>query len=372
MAIWMLAFAAIPGVSQAALTAKSMVVMDAVSGQIVKSEKGTDPVGPASLAKMMTLYLTFTAVSDGQVAWDDPVLISNKAWGMGGSKMFIREGTRIPLKRLVTGIAVVSGNDASIAVAEHLSGSEEGFVAWMNEVAGELGLTGTRFGTATGFPAPGQVTNAEDMARLGRALITDFPESIELLSTKKFTHEGITQNNRNRLLFRDIGVDGIKTGHTEDSGFHLVASAKKDDQRFIVAVMGADSEAARETIAQRYLMAAFRTWATVSPLDLEQPVAVAKVWKGGEDSVAAVPEKAAYFTVKRKAEAEISVTAEVEEAVAPIEKGQVLGVAHVMLGEEELATVNLVAAQAVEEAGLITRFWHSIVLSFHSMLDTLF
>lgn len=361
-----------PAPAGAALTAKAVAVMDAVSGEIVESTNGELSLGPASLAKMMTLYLIHTAVANGQATWDDEVWISEKAWKMGGSKMFIRAGDRIPLKRLATGIAVVSGNDACIAVAEHLSGSEEAFVAWMNEEAQRLGLNQTRFGTATGLPAPDQHTTADDMARLGRALVTDYPEAIALLSTRTFTHEGITQRNRNGLLWKNIGVDGIKTGHTEESGYHLVATAARGDDRFITVVMGAEGEREREMIAQRYLTAAFRKYVTLTPLSPEEPLAEARVWKGEADRVALVPAEARALTVERGQEDQVSVTTEFDEVVAPVRQGQEVGMARVLLGDEVVREVPLVAARDVEPGGFFKRLWHAIVLAFRHLLDVLF
>jgi D-alanyl-D-alanine carboxypeptidase (penicillin-binding protein 5/6) len=356
----------------ASLTAKAVVVMDANTGQVVEEENGDLKVGPASLAKMMTLYLIYTAVAEGQAKWDDQVWISEKAWRTGGSKMFIREGDKIPLSDLAHGIAIVSGNDACIAVAEHLSGSEEAFVAWMNEEAKKLGLADTHFGTATGLPTAEEHTTARDMATLARHLIMDFPQSIELLSTKHFTHEGITQPNRNGLLWRDLGVDGVKTGHTEESGFHLVASAKHDDERFIVAVMGADSEKGREMIAQRYLMEAFRKYVTVRPLDPAVPVAQLVVWKGRTNTLDAVPVGTGALTLARGEEDKLSLEPEVGEVVAPIHKGDQVGKVKVMKGDQVVEEVNLVAAEDVPPAGFFKRLWHAIVLAFRHFLDVLF
>jgi D-alanyl-D-alanine carboxypeptidase (penicillin-binding protein 5/6) len=356
----------------APLTAKAVVVMDAVTGQVMEEQNGELEVGPASLAKMMTLYLIYTAVAQGQASWDDEVWISEKAWRTGGSKMFVREGDKIPLKELAHGIAIVSGNDACVAAAEHLSGSEEAFVAWMNEEAGKLGLSGTHFGSATGLPAPEQRTTARDMALLAEHLIRDYPASLELLSTKTYTHEGITQHNRNGLLWRDLGVDGVKTGHTEESGYHLVATAHRDDERFIVVVMGADSEKGREMIAQRYLMSAFRKYVTVRPLDPAVPVAQLVVWKGRTNSLDAVPAGNGAFTLLRGEEDQVTVEPEVEDVVAPIHKGDAVGTVKVMKGGEVVEEVQLVAADDVAPAGFFKRLWHAIVLAFHHFLDVLF
>ncbi len=354
----------------ASFTAKTVVTVDGLSGQVVEDQSGDVPVGPASLAKMMTLYLVYTAVSQGQAAWDDQVLISANAYRKEGSTMFLRERSRVSLADLVHGIGIVSGNDACIAVAEHLTGSEGAFVEWMNEEAEKMGLADTHFGTATGLPVEGQVTNGHDMAKLAYRLITDFPEVIEILSTREFTHEGVTQPNRNRLLWKDIGVDGVKTGHTQADGFHLVASGKKNGQRFIVAVMGADSERSREQIAQRYLMEAFRKFASVNPLS--STAVPVRVWKGAEETVAAVPEQAGWITVPRAEKDNVSVAVTTTEVEAPVKAGQVLGVAQVYSGDTMVREVRLVAERDVAEGGLFTRLWDSLVLMFRSLLDTLF
>lgn len=351
---------------------EAVVVMDAVTGKVVE-EKATDrTMGPASLAKMMTLYLLYKAVAEGYASWDDEALVSKRAYRKEGSTMFLRQGSRVPLRKLAYGIGVVSGNDACIAVAEHLSGSEVEFVKSMNEEAQRMGLTDTHFGTATGLPVRGQVTSARDMAKLARELISDYPDVIEILSAKQLTYEGVTQKNRNGLLWRDIGVDGVKTGHTEVNGFHMVASATKDSQRFIAVVMGARSQSAREAIAQRHLMAAFRTFATVMPVAPDAPVAAAKVWKGQVDTLQAVPAEVDYITVRRGDEDNLTVVSDVPEQVAPIRKGQKVGTATVLLGDEVVEKLDLVAADDVKEAGFLARLWDSILMALHSLLDKLF
>jgi len=291
---------------------------------------------------------------------------------MGGSKMFTRVGDHISLKDLVRGIGIVSGNDACVAVAEHLAGSEEAFVAWMNEEGQRLGLKNTHFATATGLPAPDEYTTADDITRLARALITDFPPVLEVLSTRTLTHEGIKQDNRNGLLWKDIGVDGVKTGHTEEAGYHLVATAQRDDERFVVTVMGADSQKAREAIAQRYLMSAFRKYVTVTPLDPEQPVAQAVVWKGKEDRLDVVPADSGALTVERGQEDKVQVTTDVPEVIAPVQAGQQLGTAKVLLGDQVVHEVPLVAAHDMPEGGFFKRLWDAIVLAFRHLLDALF
>ncbi|MBI5135939.1 MAG: D-alanyl-D-alanine carboxypeptidase [Nitrospirae bacterium] len=353
-------------------TAKTVVTMDALSGQVVESQSGDAPVGPASLAKMMTLYLVYAAVAEGHANWDDPVLAGSNAFHKEGSTMFLREGERVTLRELAYGIGVASGNDACIAVAEFLSGSEDAFVTRMNETAARIGMKHTHFGSATGLPAEGQVTTGEDMARLAYHLIADFPPVIEVLSTQYYTHGGVRQPNRNRLLWKNIGVDGVKTGHTEEDGFHLVASAQKGEQRFIVAVMGADGETSREEIAERYLLAAFRRFATVRAIKPGEPVAQVVVWKGAADSVGAVPDGPVFVSVPREREAEVTVAATVAELEAPVAKGQVVGTAQVYVGTEVVREVSLVADREVPEGGFFTRIWDALVLMFRALLDKLF
>lgn len=356
----------------ATATAKAVVVMDAVTGQVVEEENGDLQVPPASLAKMMTLYLIYSSVAKGQAKWDDQVWISEKAWRTGGSKMFVKVGDKVPLLELTHGIAIVSGNDACIAAAEHLSGSEEAFAQWMNDEAAKLGLTHTHFADSTGLPAPDQVTTARDMALLARHLVSDFPQSTELLSTKSYTYGGITQPNRNGLLGRALGVDGVKTGHTEEAGFHLVVTAARDGDRFVVAVMGADSEKGREMIGQRYLMDAFRKFVTVRPLNPEVPVAQLVVWKGQANTLAAVPATTGALTLARGEEDKVSIEPEVGEVVAPIHKGDAVGKVKVLKAGQVVEEVDLVAADDVGPAGFFKRLWHSIILAFRHVLDVLF
>ncbi len=354
------------------MTARTVVVMEAHSGQVVENLHGEEPVGPASLAKMMTLYLIFTAVKDGQASWDDKVLISKRAWKMGGSKMFIKAGDRITLDRLAHGIGIVSGNDACIAVAEYLSGSEDGFVQWMNEMAGKLGLERTHFGSATGLPAPRQITDGHDMVVLARALLADFPQVLEILSTRSFTNEGITQRNRNGLLWMDIGVDGMKTGHTEASGYHLVATAQKGNQRFIAGVMGAGSAKAREAIAQRYLMTAFRKYETVSPVVTTESPGEARVWKGAVEQVAVYPAEEVFLTVPRGQKEDITVTLQLAELVAPVTVGQTAGSLQVYLAGKQVRQVALLTGAEVAEGTLWQRLWDSVVMSGRDLMDSMF
>ncbi|MDH4229364.1 MAG: D-alanyl-D-alanine carboxypeptidase [Nitrospirota bacterium] len=353
--------------------ARAVVVMDALSGQVVEAINPDDLIAPASLAKMMTLYLVFDAVREGRATWGDRVLVSRAAWRPEGSKMFLRAGETVTLHDLALGIAVVSGNDASIAAAEHLAGTTGEFANRMNLTAQRLGMAHTRFVTVTGLPAPEQVTTAYDMALLGRALVSDFPESIPLLSAREMTHEKVRQTNRNLLLWRDIGVDGIKTGHTEESGYHMVATAQRDGQRFIVAILGAPGEQVRANLAQSYLQGAFSRYATVDAMSGQGvQVAQSKVWKGAGDSVSGVPREKAFVTVRRDQLDKIQVATTMTDVVAPVAKGQMVGKATISLDGQVVREVDLVADEAVAEGSLPTRLWDTVILTSHDMLDKLF
>lgn len=233
--------------------ARGYLLMDAKSGQVIVEHNAEQELPPASLTKMMTAYLVEKEIAAGNITEQEMVPISVKAWRMGGSRMFIQEGTRVSVQDLLKGVVIQSGNDASVALAEYVAGSEEAFADLMNNQARELGMDDTHFMNATGWPAENHYTTAHDLAILARAIIRDFPEHYDLYAQKEFTYNGITQHNRNLLLWRDDSVDGLKTGHTEEAGYCLVSSAKQDGMRLIAVVMGTDSEAARARESQKLL-----------------------------------------------------------------------------------------------------------------------
>lgn len=239
------------------LQAEAYVVGDAETGRVLLERNSRSKIAPASLTKMMTLYMLFEAIENNELSLDSRLSVSEKAWRKGGSKMFVEVGKTVPVEKLIQGITVSSGNDACIVVAERLGGTVEGFAALMNAKAREIGLNDTTFKNASGWPEPGHVTTPMDMFLLARALVNDFPQFYQYFSQRSFTHSGITQYNRNGLLRRNVGVDGIKTGHTEEAGYHLVASAKRGDLRLISVVMGAESMRAREGEALKGLSWAF-------------------------------------------------------------------------------------------------------------------
>jgi D-alanyl-D-alanine carboxypeptidase (penicillin-binding protein 5/6) len=342
---------------------KSAVLIDANSGEFLYGQNPDERINPASFVKLMTLFLVFDAVDQGQVLLQDKVWISEKAWRTGGSKMFVRQGDRVPLEELIKGIAVVSGNDACVAVAEFLQGSEKAFVAKMNEKVHELHLENTQFQTVNGLPAPDQYTSARDMALMARAYLQAHPQAIQYHKIKEFTHENIRQKNRNGLLWRDPTVDGLKTGHTEKAGFHLLATAKRGDQRFIAVVMGAKSEAIREREALRLLNYGFRNFASMSLFKQGDVLVKLPVWKGTVGEVELAASESGIVTVPIDLQADVSWQVKVPERLfAPINRGQNIGEAVIATKEKVFKTVPLVAVQNVPLAGFFRQVLHSAVL----------
>ena len=346
-----------------AVAVKSAVLIDVNSGEFLYGQNPDERIKPASFVKLMTLFLIFDGVDQGQVLLQDKVWISEKAWRTGGSKMFVRQGDRIPLEELIKGIAVVSGNDACVAVAEFLQGNEKAFVAKMNEKIHELHLENTQFQTVNGWPAPDQYTSARDMALMARAYLEAHPQAIQYHKIKEFTHENIRQKNRNGLLWRDPTVDGLKTGHTENAGFHLLATAKRGDQRFIAVVMGVKSEAIREREALRLLNYGFRNFASVSLFKQGDVLAKLPVWKGTLGQVELAASDSGIVTVPVDQQADISWQVKVPERLfAPIKSGQNIGEAVIASKEKVFKTVPLVAVQDVPLAGFFKQVFHSAVL----------
>ena len=346
-----------------AVAVKSAVLIDANSGEFLYGQNPDERINPASFVKLMTLFLIFDGVDQGQVLLQGKVWISEKAWRTGGSKMFVRQGDRIPLEELIKGIAVVSGNDACVAVAEFLQGNEQAFVARMNEKVRELQLQNTQFQTVNGWPAPDQYTSARDMALMARAYLQAHPQAVQYHKIKEFTHENIRQKNRNGLLWRDPTVDGLKTGHTENAGYHLLATAKRGDQRFIAVVMEAKSEAIREREALRLLNYGFRNFASVSFFKQGDVLLKLPVWKGTLGEVELAASEPGIVTLPIDLQADISWQARTPERLfAPIESGQSIGEAVIATKEKVFKTVPLVAVQDVPLGGFFRQIIHSAVL----------
>jgi D-alanyl-D-alanine carboxypeptidase (penicillin-binding protein 5/6) len=348
------------------LAASAYILIDTDTGRVLVDKNADKVLPPASMTKMMTSYIVSGEIERGNVSPDDLVDISVKAWKKGGSKMFIREGTRVSVKDLLRGVIIQSGNDASIALAEHIAGSEDAFADVMNQQAALLGMTNTVFKNSTGWPQDGHVTTARDLAILGSALIKDFPKHYELYSEKYFSYNGINQPNRNKLLFTDKSVDGIKTGHTEEAGYGLTASSEKDGMRLVSVVIGTRSESARASESQKLLSYGFRYYSTHKLYSKNDVVSTVKVWKGTSDTLQLVLPKDIYLTVPRGSEKDIVATVHVDKVIqAPISQGQELGNVVITLNEEELFNIPAVALSNVEQAGIFSRLSDGVQLFFN-------
>lgn len=347
------------------VNAESYLVMDYESGYVIAGEKFTERVEPASLTKMMTTYVVAEELASGNIGLEDEVVISEKAWRMKGSRMFIEVDTRVTVGDLLKGVIIQSGNDASVALAEYISGTEEVFAAMMNEYARELGMKNTNFTNSTGWPHENHYTTAEDMAVLANALIRDHPDIYSMHSVKEFTYNGIKQHNRNNLLWRDDSVDGIKTGHTENAGYCLVASARRDDMRLISVVMGSDDENARIRATQSLLNFAFRFYETHELYEPGQSVTTGRVWKGASDTLTLGVNEALWITIPRGSYDNLDIKTKIENTItAPVRKGSVHGNLTVSLDGRKLAERPLVSLEAIDEGSLFERLKDEVRLLF--------
>ena len=339
------------------------VLLDAKSGEFIYGQNPQGRISPASLVKILTLFLVFDAVKNGQVGLEDNVLISKKAWRTRGSKMFIEVGTQVPLVELVKGIAVVSGNDACVAVAEFLQGSEQAFVEKMNEKLRDLGICDTQFQTVHGLPASDQYTTASDMAFLARAYVRTHPEAFQFHKLKEFTNEGVTQSNRNRLLWCDPSVDGLKTGYISEAGYHLLATAQREDQRFIAVVLGAPNPRVREREALRLLNYGFRNYVSVPLFEKGQVLLQLPIWKGNVEKVGLRAAKSGVITVPISLRKYVSWHSETpENLLAPVQKGEHLGKAIITAKDEALESIALLADREVPQGSLLKRMVHTLAI----------
>jgi len=335
--------------------AKSAVLMDGLTGQILYEQKPDLRIPPASFVKVMTLYVVLDAIRAGQIKMDDMVTVSEKAWKRtyktNSSSMFLNVGERVKVDDLLKGVAIASGNDACIALAEHLSGSEEAFVSKMNEKAKLLGLKDSQFRNPDGMPAADQYTTAVDMATLARRYIEDHPEALVYHSTVEFEYNGIHQENRNTLLQKNIGVDGLKTGHVQEAGYHLAATAKRDGQRMIAVVMGCDKMRKRGPEAQKLLDYGFKNFSTVEAVKKGAPFGPLKVKRGKLNQVALVAAEAGWVTVGKGKENSVSAVPQLPAfIVAPVRKGQAVAKVSVQNEGKVAKEVNLLASLDVEKS----------------------
>jgi D-alanyl-D-alanine carboxypeptidase (penicillin-binding protein 5/6) len=351
--------------SPPALGAKGYLLVDYNSGQILASKNEDERLDPASITKLMTAYVVFRAINSGQIALDDEVRISEKAWKTPGSRMFVEVGTRVPVQMLLPGMIIQSGNDASVALAEHVAGTEESFAEIMNQLAAELGMTNTNYRNATGLPADDHYTSASDIAKLAAALIREFPDYYRWYSQKEFSYNGITQGNRNALLWRDESVDGIKTGYTESAGYCLVSSAERDGMRLISVVLGTKSAAARANESQTLLNYGFRFFETRLLWEQGQIVATERVWKGAVESADLIVANPVYATVPRGALDQLTTEISIPgKLVAPIWADEPVGMVRALIGSDILREAKLYSAQPVESGSLLQTTWDEVLLWF--------
>lgn len=347
------------------LSAEGYLLMDADTGKVLVDYNSEQRLPPASLTKMMTSYVAATELKRGTISMDEMANVSVKAWRMEGSRMFIKEGTQVRVEDLLRGIIIQSGNDASVAIAEHVAGSEDVFVDMMNQHAARLGMADTSFMNATGLPDENHYSTAHDLARLAIALIEDFPDHYAMYKEKYFTFNDIRQPNRNSLLWRDPSVDGVKTGHTEAAGYCLVASAERNGMRLVSVVMGTGSEEARATESQKLLTYGFRYFETVHLYNADESLRDIRVWRGTRGSTSLALPEDVVITIPRGTKENLEATMDIDRVVkAPINQGDEIGKLTVTLGEDVVFEGPLTAMHAVEEAGFFKRVWDAIALFF--------
>lgn len=352
------------------ISASSYILMDSESRKIIVEYNSDERLPPASLTKMMTAYIAERELDQGRIAMDDLVPISVNAWKTGGSRMFVREGTKVRFEDLLKGIIIQSGNDASVAVAEHIAGSEAAFADIMNQQAQLLGMKNTHFQNATGLPGDEHYSSARDLAILALRTIKDFPENYPIYAEKYFTYADIRQPNRNSLLWRDESVDGLKTGHTEEAGYCLVASAERDGMRLIAVVMGTDSERARAQEVQKLLNYGFRYYETHELFAEGQKLMDSQVWGGTTEQFGLGLSEAVHVTIPRGSKAQLESNLNLESVIhAPVIAGEEYGRVTVQLGEAQIVDKPLIALEAVEEAGIFKRLWDSIKLFFVQLFN---
>ena len=344
------------------LNLTSYILIEASTNTVIAEYDSDNQIAPASMTKVMSGYVIADQIANGSISLDDKVLISEKAWKTGGSKMFIEAGKRVSVKDLLSGIIIQSGNDATIAMAEYVAGSEEGFVDFMNAYASEMGLTNSLFQNSTGFSDPNHFSSAKDLAKLTQALINNFPDHYATYNEKEFTFSGIRQLNRNKLLWRDDSVDGVKTGHTDSAGFCLISSAQRNDMRLIAVVAGSESENERLTASQRLLEYGFRFYATQKLVSQEIKVTTAKVWGGKTDEVALGSTKDIYLTLPRSEFKNIKANYQFNNNLqAPIEIGQMIGSIEFTSNDRVVLSAPLVAIETVEAKGFFGMLWSRLV-----------
>lgn len=350
------------------IASASHILLDFASGKVLAEKESDSQVEPASITKIMTTYAVFQELRQGRIQLSDEVSISEKAWGTEGSRMFVDVNSKVSVGELLKGVIIQSGNDASVALAEYVAGSEEAFAGLMNHYAEVLGMQHSHFVNATGLPHPEHLTSAHDIAILVRALINEFPEEYQLYSEKEYSYNGIRQSNRNLLLWRDPSVDGVKTGHTQSAGYCLAASAERDGMRLISVVMGTDNEKARAESSQALLNYGFRFYETVRLYQPQDTLATRHIWKGDVEEVKLGVADIWHLTLPRGRYKDLEAHMEVDHRLlAPLAQGTAVGHAVITLDGEELDRRPLVSLEEVAEAGFFGRAWDGMKLWFDSL-----
>lgn len=350
------------------LAAKAWLLMDTKTGEVLAEHNADEILPPASLTKMMTSYIASEEVMRGRLKEDDLVRVSENAWIKGGTKsggstMFLPPNKDATVIDLIRGVIIQSGNDAAIALAEHIAGDESAFADIMNQQAALMGMKNTYFANSTGLPDPSHMTTARDLALLATAVIEDHPEHYSIYAEKEFEYNGISQPNRNQLLWRDSSIDGLKTGHTEEAGYCLVASGVRNGMRLVSVVMGTRSSQSRATESQKLLSWGFRYYMTHKLYDAEDVLATEQVWKGQSDSVELGVSDEIYLTIPRGAEDLLEANLSIESVLkAPLELGQQVGSLSISYQGEQIIDTPLVVKDQVEAAGFFSRLWDGIKL----------
>lgn len=364
--IWLL-FVIVPTLTLAQATPDTLVrnyiLIDATSGQVLEAKAADVETPPASITKLMTAYVVFGALKDGRIHLEDSVTVSKNARAQEGSRMFLEVNTQATVNEMLQGLIVQSGNDAAVALAEYVGGSVDNFTKLMNDAAQKLNMTHSHFMNPTGLPMDGHFMSAKDIATLARAIITEYPQYYHYYSQKEFRWNKITQKNRNRLLFTNTNVDGLKTGHTDAAGYCLTASEKRGDLRLITVVLGAEKEAHRYEATQALLNQGFAQFVEITPLQAGQTLVSTPVYKGSGNSVNVVAGQTAKVVIPVAQKEKIKANVQLDTVVvAPITKGQKLGTITITDGTKTYATIEAVAANDVAQGGFFKRVWDGLKL----------
>ncbi len=345
------------------VAAKSYILLDFNSGKVLADKNADEKLSPASLTKVMTVYVIFRELKNGRLSLDEKVTISKKAWQTPGSRMFVEVNKQVAIEDLLQGVIIQSGNDASVALAEHVAGDEVTFAAMMNQQAERLGMLNTHFQNSMGLPSKDHYSTARDLAILTKALITEFPDYYRWDSQKEFTYNNITQPNRNKLLWRDKSVDGVKTGYTEDAGYCMITSALRDEMRLISVVMGTASANARANESQSLLNYGFRFFETHRLYQGQEALSETRIWKGDSKKIALGLADDLYVTIPRRhyndLKAEIKVDSKI---IAPVKQGEVLGSVNVSLASEIIANKPLIALKTVNKGSFVNKLYDEALL----------